>query len=114
MSERFLKYMLEDSWQVFPAHRSGSDGHVVPVAGWPLGNTVAAQVLVDASHLVRGHIITHLQVWVVAVSLGATHVHCVQHVLAIYHSDLPLGEDTETRLCKYSTGKESRLESQIS
>jgi len=24
------------------AHSSGSDGHVLPVAGWPLGNTVAA------------------------------------------------------------------------
>lgn len=24
------------------AHSSGSDGHVVPVAGWPLGGAVAA------------------------------------------------------------------------
>lgn len=68
---------------------SGSDGHVVPVAGWPLGCAVAAQVLVDAGHLVSGHIIRHLQVWVVAVGLGATHVHCLQQVLAVHYSDLP-------------------------
>lgn len=67
---------------------SGSNGHVVPVAGWPLGATVAAQVLVDASHLISGHIIRHLQVWVVAVGRGAPHVHCLQQVLAIHHSDL--------------------------
>lgn len=53
------------------AHSSGGDRHVVPVAGLPLGTTVAAQVLVYAGHLVSGHIIRHLQVWVVAVRLRA-------------------------------------------
>lgn len=71
------------------AHSSGSDGHVVPVAGWPLGAAVAAQVLVDAGHLVNGYIIRHLHVWVVAVGLGAPHVHCLQQVLAVHHTDLP-------------------------
>lgn len=70
------------------AHRSGSDGHVVPVAGRPLGGAVAAQVLVDAGHLVSSHVITHLQVLAGAVRLDAPHVHCLQQVLAVYHSDL--------------------------
>lgn len=65
------------------AHILGSDWHVVPVS-WPLRSTVAAQILVDASHLVSGHIIRHLQVWVVAVRLGTTHVHCLKHVLAVH------------------------------
>lgn len=42
------------------AHILGSDWHVVPVTGWPLSTTVAAQVLVDASHLVSDHLIRHL------------------------------------------------------
>lgn len=71
---------------------SGSDRHVVPVASWSLGAAVAAQVLVDAGHLVSGHIIRHLQVWV---GLGAPHVHCLQQVLTVHHSDLPQGEETE-------------------
>lgn len=69
-------------------HSSGSNGHVVPIAGWPLWTTVAAQVLVNASHLVCGHIIGHVQVWIVGVGLGAAHVHCLQQVLAVHHSDL--------------------------
>ncbi len=77
------------------SHSSGSNGHVVSVAGWPLGAAVAAQVLVDAGQLVSRHIIRHLQVWVVAEGLGAPHVHRIQEVLAVHHSDLPQGEETE-------------------
>ena len=51
------------------AHSSGSDGHVVPVAGCSLGSTVAAQVLIDVSHLLIGRSIRQVQVWVVAVRL---------------------------------------------
>ena len=65
------------------AHSSGSDRHVVPVAGWPLGAAVAAQVLVDASHLITGQIVRHVQVWVIAVRLGATHVYCLQQMLTV-------------------------------
>lgn len=68
------------------AHSSGSDGHVVPVAGWPLGTAVAAQVLVDASHLVAGHVVRHLQVRVAAVRLCTAHV--VKQVLAVHNGDL--------------------------
>lgn len=70
------------------AHRSGSDGHVVPVAGWSLGAAVAAQVLVDAGHLFGGHVISHLQVLATAVRRDAPHVDCFQQVLAVYHTDL--------------------------
>lgn len=73
------------------AHSSGSDGHVIPVAGWPLGAAVAAQVLVDTGHLVRGHLIRHLQVGVVE-GLGAARIHCLQQVLTFHHSNLPHGE----------------------
>lgn len=71
---------------------SGSDGHVVPVAGRPLGNTVAAQVLVDSGHLLGGHIIAHLHIWAAGVRLRATQVQGLQHVLAVHHGDLLLEE----------------------
>lgn len=54
---------------------SGSDGHVLPVAGWSLGGAVAAQVLVDAGHLLAGHNVGYVQGRVAAVGLGAPHVH---------------------------------------
>lgn len=70
------------------AHRSGSDRHVLPIAGWSLGAAVAAQVLVDAGHLFGGHVIGHLQVLAAAVRRDAPHVDCFQQVLAVYHTDL--------------------------
>lgn len=75
------------------AHSSDSDGHIVPVAGWSLGGAVAAQVLVDAGHLVIGCNVRHLQVWVGAVGLRAPHVHCLQQMLAVDRADLPWGRD---------------------
>lgn len=60
------------------AHWSGSNGHVVPVAGRSLGAAVAAQVLVDAGHLLGGQAISHPQALAAAaaaaVSLHAPHV----------------------------------------
>ena len=70
------------------ARRSGSDGHVVPVAGRPLGDAVAAQVLVDVRHLLCGGTIGHVQGWVIAVKLWAPHVHRLQQMLAVQHADL--------------------------
>lgn len=80
------------------AHWSSSDGHVLPVAGRPLGAAVAAQVLVDASHLVSGHVISHLQVLAGAVRLDPSHVHCLQQVLAVYHTDLQWTKHTESQI----------------
>lgn len=58
------------------AHWSGSDGHVLPVAGRSLGAAIAAQVLVDAGHLLHLHAISHLQALAAAaaVRLHAPHV----------------------------------------
>lgn len=92
-----VSHTLKSSCQVLTAHSSSGDGHVVPVAGWPLGATVAAQVLVDPSHLVSGRIVKHLKAWVVAVRLGATHVHFLQQVLAVHHSDLSEGDKYSIR-----------------
>lgn len=70
------------------ARGSGGDGHVVPVAGWPLGDAVAAQVLVDVRHLLSGGTIGHVHGWVAAVGLRAPRVHRLQQVLAVQHADL--------------------------
>lgn len=67
---------------------SGSDGHVVPGAGWPLGDAVAAQVLVDVCQLLSGGAVRHVQARVVAVGLRAPRVHRLQQVLAVQHADL--------------------------
>lgn len=71
------------------AHCSGGDGHIVPVAGRPLGAIVAAQVLVYSSHLVTGRVVRHLQG---RVRLRATHIHRFQQVLAVHHSYLSEGK----------------------
>lgn len=67
---------------------SGGDGHVVPVTGRPLGDAVAAQVLVDMRHLLGGDAIGQVQGRVAAVGLRAPHVHRLQQVLAVQHVDL--------------------------
>lgn len=67
---------------------SGGDGHVVPGARGPLGDAVAAQVLVDVCQLLGGGAVGHVQARVVAVGLRAPHVHRLQQVLAVEHADL--------------------------
>ena len=70
------------------ARSSCGNGHVVPVTVCPLGGAVAAQVLVDACHLVTGHLVWHLYRRAVVVRLDSPHVHSLKKLLTVHGGDL--------------------------